>query len=250
MSDSPSTTILAFDTSTARSVLVLGRWDANVAKGTVLGIRERSEAANQTSTLLVGEIEALVRDAGISLSDVEVIACGRGPGTFTGTRVAVATAKGLALGLGCPVVPVSTLAAMVATTETPDPVLALLPVTRGDVYAGLRDAHGEMTEWSAPLASLIERPDLARLSQTGVIVGAPAVLEHPDFPTAWVARSRPAPGPSAQGLWLAAGAVLSTSGSVDPASLHAVYHRKSYAEMGANRPKRPVSPRSPLKRGH
>ena len=96
--------LLAFETSTeACSVAV---WvDGQV--------RERFEIAPRRHTeLVLPWAEALLAEAGISRSQIDAIAVGCGPGAFTGVRLAIGIAQGIALALDRPVVPVSSLAAL------------------------------------------------------------------------------------------------------------------------------------------
>ena len=96
--------ILAFDTSTEVCSVALGdgtRW------------AERTEhAGSRHSELLLPMIHALLVDAGIVLSQLDGIAFGAGPGSFTGLRIACGVAQGLALGADLPVVGVTSLGAM------------------------------------------------------------------------------------------------------------------------------------------
>src|SRR4249919_3049588 len=74
-------------------------------------IRERHAIApRQHTALALPWADELLAEAGISKSQLDAIAVGIGPGAFTGVRLAVALAQGIALGLGVPVLPVSTLA--------------------------------------------------------------------------------------------------------------------------------------------
>ena len=94
--------ILAFDTATERATSAL------VADGEVLG-----ERVSRASTLL-GDVDALLRQAGAHAGELEGIAVGTGPGSFTGTRIGLAAARGLALALDVPAAGVSTLDALAA----------------------------------------------------------------------------------------------------------------------------------------
>jgi tRNA threonylcarbamoyl adenosine modification protein YeaZ len=103
--------ILAFDTATEVATSAL------VSDGEVLG-----ERVSRASTLLE-DVDALLRQGGAHPSDVEALAVGIGPGSFTGVRVGLATARGLALALGVPVAGVSTLAALAAGAPGAMPVV-------------------------------------------------------------------------------------------------------------------------------
>ena len=82
--------------------------------------------------------DALMREAGVAFGDLERIAVTTGPGTFTGQRIGLAFARGLALALKIPCIGVTTLEAMAAAAlaERPErPVLAAIDARRGEVYA-------------------------------------------------------------------------------------------------------------------
>lgn len=224
-------------------MLALGRIDGDQAELVVSD--DEDDGPNQASTRLVPRLERAMAEASIEPSALAAIACGRGPGTFTGTRVAVATAKGLAYGVGCPVVAVSTLAAVAASAGRDGEVLAILDARRSEVYGGRWRCDG------------LQAPGLPRLEAVGEerVAPLPSVLEGlPD--DAWVvgsgvepyrevlveagrgARALPLPGPTATGLWAAAISAWNSTSTIHPAALDAVYLRASYAEMGINAPKR------------
>jgi tRNA threonylcarbamoyladenosine biosynthesis protein TsaB len=93
--------LLAFDTSTELLAVALhtpaGDWAEQVAGGAA------------ASAALLPLVHSLLARAGIGLHDVHAIAFGCGPGAFTGLRTSCAVAQGLALGLGCPLLPVDSL---------------------------------------------------------------------------------------------------------------------------------------------
>lgn len=112
-------------------------------------IIERSEIApRRHAELILPMIESLLAEAGISRAQLDAIAVGRGPGAFTGVRLAIAVAQGLALALDVPVVPVSSLAAL--AQDAPDagaPILAVVDARMGEVYAGaFRRGEGGLVE--------------------------------------------------------------------------------------------------------
>ena len=103
--------ILAFDTATEIATSAL------VADGEVLG--ERTSRA----VTLLEDVDALLRQGGAHPGDLDALAVGIGPGSFTGVRVGLATARGLALALDLPVAGVSTLDALAAGAPGATPVI-------------------------------------------------------------------------------------------------------------------------------
>lgn len=84
---------------------------------------------------LMGAIDYCVREAGLQRSQLDLLACAAGPGSFTGLRIAMATVKGMALGLNKPFVAVPTLDALAADWEGAAPVVVpVLDAKRGHFY--------------------------------------------------------------------------------------------------------------------
>ncbi|GHA88840.1 tRNA (adenosine(37)-N6)-threonylcarbamoyltransferase complex dimerization subunit type 1 TsaB [Cognatilysobacter bugurensis] len=133
------TTLLAFETSTEACSVALWR-DGEV--------RERFELApRRHAELALPWADELLADSGVARAQIDAIAVGRGPGAFTGVRLAIAIAQGIALALDRPIVPVSTLAALAlqagrdATAGTP--LLAAIDARMDEVYVGAFMREGE-----------------------------------------------------------------------------------------------------------
>lgn len=117
--------ILALDTSTEYCSVAL--W----SDGTVI---ERCELAGQKhSELLIGMLDALLNDAGIRLAQVDGIAFGKGPGSFTGVRIACGAAQGLAFGANLSVAGICTLEAL-AEASGRTRVIAALDARMDEIY--------------------------------------------------------------------------------------------------------------------
>ncbi len=97
-------------------------------------------APREHARLCLPMIESVLAESGTHREDIEWIAFGRGPGAFTGVRVATGIAHGLALGLGVGLYPVSTLAALALRgirEEGADTLLCCLDARMGEVYWGV-----------------------------------------------------------------------------------------------------------------
>ncbi|HEU4618618.1 MAG TPA: tRNA (adenosine(37)-N6)-threonylcarbamoyltransferase complex dimerization subunit type 1 TsaB [Gammaproteobacteria bacterium] len=124
--------LLAIETSSAVGTVAL-------ACGIDIAEREIPTPREQTQRLLP-LVEALMSEAGLRFADLDAIAFGRGPGSFTGLRIAAATAQGLALGADLPVAPVSSLQALAeraAREHGASCVLTCVDARMGEVYSAL-----------------------------------------------------------------------------------------------------------------
>ena len=109
--DSSARYVLAFDT--ANEVVAIGVGELQSAERKVHAVATREIRAHRASnTTLVPAIDELLGELGISRSQIACVCVGRGPGSFTGVRIAMATAKGIAQALGVGLVGVSTLDAI------------------------------------------------------------------------------------------------------------------------------------------
>lgn len=129
---------LAFDTSTDHIALAIGDLDTPDSRLAVADFR----APRAANTVVLLAIERLLESVGITPSALAAVAVGRGPGSFTGVRIGAATAKGLAHGLGVPLVGFGTLDAVAyAATDAEGLVGVLGDAMRGEVYPALFRVH-------------------------------------------------------------------------------------------------------------
>jgi tRNA threonylcarbamoyladenosine biosynthesis protein TsaB len=227
---------VAIETATSAGSVAVARGDRVLAEVALGEQRRHAEA-------ILPALETAVSRAGLDRRDIEEVVVGAGPGSFTGVRVAAATAKGLAAALSVPLVAYSSLLALAAAGAAASggqgepggrPICALFDARRGEVYAGcwrvgVRGVESLMDPRVGPVASVIEatrswtpRPvfagDGARryahvLPDDGADPGAPS---HPRASTL---------------LWLAAH--HRAAGEVeDGASWEPLYVRGSSAERG------------------
>ena len=123
--------LLAFDTATPHTVVALN----GAERRHVPRPGERPGHASQLLPLAA----QLLEEAGLTFGDLDRIAVGVGPGTFTGLRIGVATARALAQANATELVGVSTLRALAAPVAAEGPVLAVLDARRGEAFAALYD---------------------------------------------------------------------------------------------------------------
>jgi tRNA threonylcarbamoyladenosine biosynthesis protein TsaB len=156
--------LLAIETSSRIGTVALAAGDA---------VHEREIATPREQTArVIGLIDAVLTAAGLALGDLDALVLGRGPGSFTGLRVAAGVIQGLSLASGTPIVSVSSLAALARQGFTAypalDQVLCLVDARMGEVYSAGFARNGDRV---LPVAA--ER------------IGPPAAVEAPDG--AWLA---------------------------------------------------------------
>jgi tRNA threonylcarbamoyl adenosine modification protein YeaZ len=131
--------VLALDTATPTLVAGLARWSAD--GGTEVLAERAVPSGTRHAELLTPAIQGVLADAGLAISDVEAVVTGLGPGPFTGLRVGVVTAAGLADARGLPVVGVCSLDAIGSGART-----VVTDARRKEVYWATYAADGTRTD--------------------------------------------------------------------------------------------------------
>ena len=153
--------ILALDTSTEYLSLAL------LLDGQVLS---RDVHAGQThSQLILPMIGELLKEAGLSLRELDGIAFGAGPGSFTGLRIACGVVQGLAFGANLPVAGISTLLALAHGTGA-DRVIACLDARMGEVYHAGYVRNGD--SWEEIYPPGLYKPEAVPVPEGGGWTGA------------------------------------------------------------------------------
>jgi len=242
--------LLALDTSTETMAVAL--------RGP-LGVRlHEGEGGAQASASLLPTIQTLLREQGLRAADLAAVAFGCGPGAFTGLRTACAVAQGLALGAGCPVVPVDSLMLVAEDTAGhPGPpneptapstgalAAVAMDARMGELYAALyrwRGAALAPAGWEVALPpGLYEPPVLAEVWRAqleaaagGCWVAGSGLALLP--PGAMPAGTPTRPGRSRAGALLRlAERLLAAGAAVDPAQALPIYLRDKVALTVAER---------------
>jgi tRNA threonylcarbamoyladenosine biosynthesis protein TsaB len=143
--------LLALDTSTPAACAAV----VELAGGAARALDQRDSRVTTHSEGMLVLIDAVLGGAGVKLADLAGLAVGAGPGSFTGLRIGMATAKGLCFAAGLPLWPVSSLAALALDAGAAPGafVVPILDAKRDEIYAGFYriDAAG------LPVATAPER---------------------------------------------------------------------------------------------
>ena len=157
--------VLALDTSTSRGSLAL------VSNQRLLAEYTLDSPASYLNRLLAG-IDFLLQESGHIIKNVSLIAVSQGPGNFTGLRLGLSTAKGLALAIGCPVVAVNTLDALAANFPLADgPVCPVIDAKKNEIYAAFYRCAGAVSSLSGDYLLLSPKALGARILEPTLITG-------------------------------------------------------------------------------
>lgn len=222
--------ILALETS-AKSVSV-----AVTENGTLLAQAYQDRGLTHSVTLMP-LLDGMLKTAGLTLDDMDIIAVAQGPGSFTGIRIGVSAAKGLAWAKALPCCGVSTLEAMAyGVTDFEGVVVGAMDARRQQVYNALfRTENGCVTRLCADRAVAMElvAEELAAIPEPKLIVGDGAALLYDFLQTSGIGCRLASPlhlQQSAAGVALAAEHLAAQGLTCSAQELQPVYLRLSQAE--------------------
>lgn len=254
--DELRTLIVAIDTSTDMLACAVAWWTPEVffddrpSRAAIELLASRDHPCRRRANVeLVQTVQEVLEEAGVSMSDVGGFLVGRGPGSFTGVRIGISTAKGLARGANVPLMGTSTLDAC-AWTAWKAGTRGMLGVAadamRGEVYPALYALGDEgpqrmfererVVKASVAVEEWAARADAGELQLTGDgLVRYGKLFDEAGL----MGRALPCElwWPTGEGVLLAAASPegLAVAGSTDPAAVLPVYTRLSDAEENERR---------------
>ena len=231
--------LLALDTSTEQLSIAVQHGDRVWC--------HQAAGGAQASSRLIPDILALLAQADLTLSALDALVVGRGPGSFTGLRTSCAVAQGLAFGTRLPVLGLDTLQALAPPVRAHDAsatrVLALLDARMHQVYAAAYEwreddwhtitAPGlyDPADLSLPASWRDDLPVWLAGNAPDALIDAPGLLRGPDG----LARPRLVNLPEAQALLQLAPKALARGEAVTAAELQPLYLRDKVAQTTAER---------------
>ena len=143
--------IFALETSTERLSLALFADGARRVRDI--------DAGQQHSDLALPLIRELFAEANLSIQDLDAIAYGQGPGSFTGVRIACGVAQGMSYGAGLGMIPVETQMALAESCEN-DRIIVALDARMGEIYlAAYERDDAQPTGWLPRISPMLTKPD-------------------------------------------------------------------------------------------
>jgi len=194
---------------------------------------------------LPGELIELVKRAGVGVNAVDLLAVAAGPGSFTGLRVGIAAMQGLAMALGKPIVPISTLEALARAGARGDDALVApwIDAQRGEVFGAIYDSDGQ-----AAIGGPTALPPTATLAALGRVAAGQRFRFIGDGALRYADAITAALGPRAQidpvvphlATWVGRIAMESPDRAVAPHAVAPIYVRRPDAEIARDRRTREV----------
>jgi tRNA threonylcarbamoyladenosine biosynthesis protein TsaB len=228
--------LLAFDTAT--ETLALGVCAPGIER------RWTGAGGAAASAQLLPRAKGLLDEAGIARGQLQAIAFGAGPGAFTGLRTACAAAQGLAFGLGCPVLPLDSLALVAEDAPWRDgPVWVAMDARMDEVYAAAyRPADGGWALIDAPALYTLEALAARWRAEPPQRVAGSAVAAFGDRLPVGPARLASREADRAAALLRLARHAWARGAAIDPAQALPVYLRDKVALTTAERAARRAVP--------
>ena len=186
---------------------------------------------NTHSASLMPMIEAALNAAGTEISGLDAVAAVTGPGSFTGVRIGVATAKGLAHGAGLPCIPVDALEALAASAGDFDGIICPIQDARAGQVYGAAFRKGERLTGDAPMKLEDYLDTVEKLGERFLFIGDGAPVHRKAVTERMGEKAVFAPAYRGYLRPSAAGAIaLSKDESTDYLGLQATYLRPPNAQ--------------------
>lgn len=231
--------ILAIETATMLGGVALMDDDLGLVAERRLNVKSTH------SERLMPELSGMLELCGVSVSGLDAVAVSIGPGAFTGLRIGLAAAKGLAMSAGIKLVPVPTLEALALCLPLMDrPVCTMLDARRGQVYAALYNTSGGTPTEIMPPCAIRAGAFASRISGMSgignahdvVFIGQGATVYREEITSNFKGKASFAPPnlnvPSPASVAALGLSLLRAGGLPDPIALGPLYIRKSEAELG------------------
>ena len=132
--------ILCIETATTNCSVALG------VDGNLTGLKEENDLNYSHSERLHILIYELLEESGLTLSQLDAVAISKGPGSYTGLRIGVSTAKGLCFSLDIPLISVPTLTSLAYRVNEPGSIVSMLDARRMEVYSAVFDENKQQVQ--------------------------------------------------------------------------------------------------------
>lgn len=231
--DADQPLILAIDTATPATSLALTR--GTRGQGIVVASLGLSSNVTHSRRLLTG-IDWLMKEVGVDWNEIKAIGISLGPGSFTGLRIGMATAKGLATAANVQLVGVSTLDSLASKCVSERLICSVLDARKKEVYAAFYRADADGTVRRVGEIEALTPQELAvRIKEPVLMIGDGAVVYQSVFRKVLGSNLLIAPAtlhaPSATSLGLLSGELFLDGQILDVDSTVPLYVRSSDAEL-------------------
>ena len=178
--------ILAIETATEACSAALIRHKDNSSDNEPEVVSRFKLAPREHTKLILPMIEEVLKVGGCTMNEIDAIAFGRGPGAFTGLRIAAGITQGLALSIDKPVIPVSTLSALALQASqkdyTGETIIAGLDARMDEVYWGI-------FEFKEDKLALIGEEKVSKMHEVGEYINQSTKIDFIGIGSAWDAYS-------------------------------------------------------------